>query len=87
MVSKHDLVGALEKLEQELRSTDRSGTADFFRRMISSVMAVDNPVKLKELLSQLCSSGTIAQYADFSLKEELLFAAIYDEAEKLLSKL
>lgn len=87
MVQKAELIRSIQKLESALRRSKKNETAVFFQRMIVKIASEADTHKLKELLKQTCSSGAIAQYADFTSKEEQLFDSCFEEAQKLLSKL
>ena len=87
MVDNSKVVAALERLEAELRKSGKDETASFFRRAIVTIDNQSDEIKLKEFLSQLCSSGAMSQYADFSYSEDVLFDKVYEESTKLLDQL
>jgi len=85
MIDKSKLIDSLQNLKAELSCSGKSDTADFFNNSMVSITAETNQTSLKKLLEQICSSGSMTQYASFTFKEEQLFDECFDEAKKLLS--
>lgn len=84
MIDKSNLIICLERLELELRKSGKIDTADFFAKqsfVISQAMSAD---ELRDVLDQLRGSGAMAQYANFSYREDQLFDDCYKEAKRLL---
>jgi hypothetical protein len=81
-----NLISSIEKLYLELQHSEKIETAKFFSSAIYTIKTEKDQEKFQIFLNQLCSSGAIVQYADFSYSEEALFNKIFSEAEKLLSK-
>lgn len=73
MIDKVKLINSLAKLESELRKTGRDGTADFFEKSIVTIKLETDANKLKQILEQICSSGAMSQYVNFSYREDELF--------------
>ena len=85
MVDKSKLTDSLVKLEVELRNSGKIDTADFFEKFVITITSETDAKKLKQLLEQICSSGAMSQYANFSFAEDELFDDCFEEAKKLLS--
>jgi len=84
MIDKSKLIICLDRLELELRKSGKIDTADFFAKqsvVISQAMSAD---ELRDVLDQLRGSGAMAQYANFSYKEDQLFDDCYKETKRLL---
>ncbi|CAB5505922.1 hypothetical protein [uncultured Gammaproteobacteria bacterium] len=82
-IYKH-IVNYLDNLVEELNSSNKINTANFFEN-ISSQIRVETPeYTIKELLVQLNHSASISQYANFTFKEDCLFDEVLKEVEKLL---
>ncbi len=84
MTDRSILTNSLKRLEEELRRSGKIETANFFNKSITTITFETDDNVLRELLKQLCNSGAMIQYANFSFKEEQLFDKSYDEAKKLL---
>lgn len=87
MIDKSKLVVCLGKLEVELRKSGKTDTAGFFYRFISVITQSSNVDELRGMLEQLIHSGAMAQYANFSHKEDQLFDECYEEAKQLLASI
>lgn len=87
MIDKSTLTKVIENLEVELRKSGKSETADFFSKIIITVNMETDQNVLREIFNQLCSSGSMAQYANFSYSEEVLFENVFEEAKKLLAEI
>lgn len=85
MIEKSKLTNSLVKLEEELRNSRKVDTADFFEKYIVTITSETDAKKLKQLLEQICSSGAMSQYANFSFREDELFDDCFKEAKNLLS--
>ncbi len=85
MIDKSKLTNALAKLESELRKSGKGDTANYFEKSIVTIASETDANKLKQLLDQICSSGAMSQYANFSFREDELFDDCFEEAKKLLS--
>jgi len=84
MVDKSEAIKAMQKLEKELRKSGKNETADFFKKAIDTVKGEADTEKLKQFLEQICSSGAMSQYANFSYTEDMLFDDVYNKAKMLL---
>ena len=84
MIDKSIVIEVIGNLEAELRKSGKNETADFFRKAIITITVETDQSKLREILEQLCSSGAMTQYANFSYSEDVLFGKVYEEAKKLL---
>ena len=84
---RNTLTTALEKLEAELSASGKADTAAFFQGTRLKIDNEANPKKLKAHLQELCSSGSISQYANFSHHEDQLFDHCFEAAQSLLSTL
>lgn len=82
MNDKTKVIGAIERLESELRKSGKNETADFFKKAIGSIKDETDQSKLQEFILRLCSSGAISQYANFTHFEDMLFDRVYEEAKK-----
>lgn len=84
MIDKSNLIICLEKIELELRKSGKTDTADFFAKQSLAISQAVNADELRAILDQLRCSGAMAQYANFSYREDQLFDDCYKEAKHLL---
>ena len=84
MIDKSTVTKSIENLEVELRKSGKSETANFFCKVRMTINVETDQNALREVLNQLCSSGAMTQYANFSYTEEVLFENVFEEAKKLL---
>lgn len=87
MIDKSTLTKVIESLEVELRKSGKSETAGFFSKIIITVNMETDQNVLREIFNQLCNSGSMAQYANFSYSEEVLFENVFEESKKLLTEI
>lgn len=85
MINKSRLINSMKTLEVELRKAGKIDTADFFKKSIVTINSELDPEVLKQLLEQICASGAISQYANFSYREDELFDECFEEAKHLIS--
>lgn len=85
MIDKSKLTDSLIRIELELRNSKKNETADFFKKTVAMVSSETDKKKLRTLLEQVCSSGAMTQYANFTYQEEQLFDECFDNAKELLS--
>lgn len=85
MRDKSPLINHLKILDLELRKSGKSETANYFEKSIFMISQETDKKELKKLLEQLCSSGAISQYANFTHNEEQLFDKCYEEGKQLLA--
>lgn len=84
---KEDLIAALNDIALSLTTTGKQDTAKYFLSIKDKILTVSDNNKLKKILTQLMSSGSITQYANFSYNEEVLFDRVYEAAKQYLTKL
>ena len=84
MIDKSKLIICLDRLELELRKSGKIDTADFFSKQSFVIRHTMSADELRDILDQLRASGAIAQYTNFSYKEDQLFDDCYKEAKRLL---
>ena len=80
---KQQLISAIRALEDELVKSGKAKTADYFSKAEASVRSEceGNQKELLSLLDQLQNSGSIVQYADFTVKEESLLEKVYEHTK------
>lgn len=82
-----NIIEAINDFSIELESSGKSDTSIFFKNTSDKIKNVTDEKEARKILEHLMSSGSLSQYADFTYKEDQLFDAIIDEAEKLVHKM
>lgn len=84
MIDTSELIILLERLELELRKSGKIDAADFFAKQSSSITQAVSADELRGILDLLRCSGAMAQYVNFSYREDQLFDDCYEEVRRLL---
>lgn len=77
------LESKIKDLCDELKSSGKSGPADYYKSLIDRIKNPLNEVDKEEALQQIIGSGKLADMANFTAKEDELFDIVYNEAKAL----
>ena len=77
---KRELVNLLEDLSSSLRQTGKIETSDYFSKLVTELVDEED---IADTLERIIQGGAIAQYADFSVNEDLLYSEIHNKAREL----
>jgi hypothetical protein len=79
------LLNYLDTIYSELMKSGKIDSAEFFLKHRNEIDRLQNsPGKLKDVIGDLTTCRAMAQYADFSLKEEELLDAVVSSSSDYL---
>ena len=77
---KQKLISSLKKLVFELEKSEKFDTSKFFKSIAEQL---EGDVDVVEALDKIVHSGSIAQYANFSSSEDLVYGETHKYAVEL----
>jgi len=73
---KDALMSVLDEIVLSLQTSGKQDTAEYFLSIKDQILTVSDNKKLKKIINQLMSSGSIIQYANFSSNSENAITSI-----------